>query len=68
MKSKQSVFKSRRPLNGARSHRSRIENPLVGVVASIIVAVAAEYNYSSKRTAAAIATAAANCSSDYVEF
>ena len=53
-------------MNGARSHRSRIENPLVGVVASIIVAVAAEYNYSSKRSAAAIA--AANCSSDYVEF
>ena len=41
-----------------------IENPLVGVVASIIVAVAAEYNYSKNRSAAA----AANCSSDYVEF
>ena len=52
-------------MNGARSHRSRIENPLVGVVASIIVAVAAEYNYSSKRSAAATA---ANSSSDYVEF
>ena len=42
---------------------------MVGVVASIIVAVAAEYNYSSKRSAAAVATTAANyCSSDYVEF
>jgi hypothetical protein len=37
---------------------------LVGVVASIIVAVAAKYNYSKNRSAAA----AANCSSDYVEF
>ena len=54
-------------MNGARSHRSRIENPLVGVVASIIVAVAAEYNYSSKRSTVAAATAA-NSSSDYVEF
>ena len=43
---------------------------MVGVVASIIVAVAAvaEYNYTSKGSAGAIATAAANCSSDYVEF